>query len=158
MVLAMLVAGAATGVACGGDDEPAGPNGNGSDGTMTARINSAFWSGDLTVSVEFSSNTLTLTGRDNNFQEIRLDVASVSGTGTFQVGAGAASVGTLTIGSSDVWLASSAGGSGTVFITTLTATRAAGTFSFLGVPKVGSTAVGKGNRTVTEGTFDVTLN
>ena len=54
----------------------------------------------------------------------------------------------------NTWSASSAQGSGSIVVTTLTPTRVVGTFSFVLQPDVATGA--SGTRTVTEGRFDLT--
>lgn len=151
-------AGVALAVAgCGGDDKPTGPVKQ-LDGEMTARISSVYWYAGLVVDASLSAGTLTLIGQDNEFQEITFQVTNVTAPGAYQLGAGTANTASLAINASSVWQATSAAGTGSVVITTLTATRAVGTFSFTGVPRPGSAAVGQGNRVVSEGTFDVKLD
>ena len=148
--------------ACGGDggnDNPTGPNNENQtvtgDGNVRATINGAAWrslkSGDRVT-------------RNGNFYGIAtvnlpyalvLGVANVTGPGTFNLNLSAGNGSSAIISNSTGgWGTAFNGGSGTITVTTLTATRIVGTFSFDAVPGSGSAT---GTVVVRNGTFDLTF-
>ncbi|MBL0939602.1 MAG: hypothetical protein IBJ03_11945 [Gemmatimonadaceae bacterium] len=137
-------------MACGSDkDSPTGPNGSGS---VTAMIDGAAFSADLAVQATRSGNLLSFGAVTSTSRQINFALPNVTGTGTVQLGGGAPATVTYTEGTRG-WVTSLVGGSGSVNITTLTANRAAGTFSFTAIPSASTGATG--NKVVTNGTFDV---
>jgi hypothetical protein len=142
-------------IACGGgDDNPTtGPNGTlAGDGNITASVNGTAWR---------SSKGGDHATRSGTF----VGISTVSATYALVLGIGNAAVGTFSLnlatgnGSSAIitnatggWGTAISGGSGTVTITVLTATRVAGTFSFDAVAVSGSAT---GTLQVRNGTFDV---
>ena len=81
---------------------------------------------------------------------------NLAGPGTYPVGVGPSVFGAVAqvaqVGKA--WSTPSTGAAGTVTITALTPTRIAGTFEFVAVPYLLAT----GNRTVTNGQFDLTMD
>lgn len=144
------------GTACGGSDGPAGPGGPGgtSNGTFTARIDNNNWAATIILpaytdiaggasGIGAGSPTFTVSWAHIDNQQ----------PGTHTIGQSVGFNASLTSGTQQ-WVASTSGGSGTLTITTRTANRAAGTFSFTMVPSPGSSATG--TKQVTNGQFDVT--
>lgn len=150
----------------GGGGGPVGPGGGGA--AFTANINGQPWVAD-TVGFTVTGNpgvpgSLIISGVDlvspTNYKTLSLTVAFIGATGTYPVGI---NIGTSAGGTGGVTIVSGAavslyssplsGAAGTVTITTLTATRMAGTFSFTAdlTPGPGAPVA------VTNGTFDVTL-
>lgn len=153
--------------ACGGSgDGGGGPSGGGAG--MTARINGTSWSatqvqvgvvspqipGSITISGIKVSGTST--------SSILLLLGFVGGPGTYPLGVNLAS----TPGGEGELLETSStsvenrgtpfsGGSGTLVVTTLSATQMTGSFEFVAEPILGSTFTG--NKTITNGSFDITL-
>jgi len=142
--------------ACGGDG-PTGTNGNTNvgDGTMSAAINGAAWrsmkSGDKG---SHSGQIYAVVGLNGSYT-IALGIAGLTAPGTVDLsltsGNGSNAIVSNTVGA---WSTAFNGGSGTITVTTLTANRIAGTFSF-------NAPAGSGNATgtlqVRNGNFDVTF-
>jgi hypothetical protein len=151
--------------ACGGDT-PSGPGAGDDDSPMTAKIDGVVWAADPRyvsqavvhnapgIYVISGSKFLTST----NVLTILLTLYNVRGPGTYPLGVGANVVGGTGIVSisetSAGWSTPLSGASGTVTITTLTATRIVGTFDFTATPISGPST---GTKTVTEGRFDLPI-
>ncbi|MGQ0701583.1 MAG: hypothetical protein ACT4PM_00450 [Gemmatimonadales bacterium] len=90
----------------------------------------------------------------SNLTGIQINLVNIPGPGTYPLGTGGGvSGGTASVSvGSVVWMTELSGAAGTVAISTLTATRAAGTFSFV-AKGVGVTGA-SGTKTVTNGQFD----
>jgi hypothetical protein len=143
----------AAAIACGSSDGSTGLGGGGSlvNGSFSAKIDGATFT--ATAATVVSSSGIVSVGAGNASGRT-LGFAWVDGgTGTYPVGSGNATVGTHTY-QSHTWSASAIQGSGTITITTKTATRVAGTFSFVLQPDAASGATG--TRTITNGVFDLT--
>ncbi len=138
--------------ACGGDS---GTN-SGDQSTMSATVAGTAWSATLAVQGQVSGNILSISGTNGTYQ-VALTVPGVSAPGTYAVGPGNSGIAQLVqiITGTPTWTSSLVGGSGTIVVTALTASRVAGTFSFSGAPSPGSSA--SGTRAVTNGTFDLKL-
>jgi hypothetical protein len=146
--------------ACSGDDEgdPTGPNGNGNvngDGNVTATVNGVSWrsarAGDrVTRNGQFYGISAV-----NPPYALVLGIGNVTGPGTFSLnlatGNGSSAIISNATGG---WGTAFSGGTGTVTVTVLTASRIAGTFSFDAVPGSGSAT---GTMQVRNGTFDLTF-
>jgi hypothetical protein len=148
---ATLAAAATLLLAACGDDS--GTN-SGNTSTMSATVAGTAWSGSLAVQGQYGANLLSITGTNGTYQ-IALNVPGVASTGTFNFGPGNLTVAQLvqvTTGT-PTWTSSLVGGTGSITVTTLTASRAAGTFSFTGAASPGTSATG--TRAVTNGSFDV---
>ena len=140
----LLVAG------CGGDSS----TNSGNESTMTATIAGTAWSGSLAVQGTLAGNVLAISGTNGTYQ-LQLTIPGVTTTGTFNFGPGSAGIAQLvqvTTGT-PAWTSSLVGGTGSITVTTLTANRAAGTFTFTGAASPGTAATG--TRAVTNGAFDV---
>jgi hypothetical protein len=146
--------------ACGGgNDSSTGPNNNGAtagDGNIRATFNGTAWrslkSGDrVSKSGQFYGISSV-----NPPYAIVISIANVTAPGTFQLNLQAGGNGSSGIVSNSTggWGTAFAGGTGTVTVTTLTANRIAGTFSFDAVPASGSAS---GTMQVRNGTFDLTF-
>jgi hypothetical protein len=134
--------------ACG-SNEPTGPAPL-ANGTYRAKINGVEFNALSAAVVGGAGGLYSLGGGNAAGQTIGFAWID-AGTGTYPIGG-------ATIGShthmGQTWSASSAQGSGTIVITTTSATRVAGTFEFVLQPDAASGATG--TRTVTEGSFDLT--
>ena len=155
----LVVVAAATLAACGGgsDGGPASPNPNQntSKSTMSARIDGVQWTA-TNVGVSARNGALIVAGGNTAGVGIGFAASMIQGTGaqTFGPGIVSAANGSVTAGTMS-WSASKFQGSGTVTLTTLTANRATGTFSFTAPAlTAGSTP---SPRVVTAGQFDVTF-
>lgn len=145
LALALLVA-----TGCGSDS---GTN-SGDASTMSATVAGTAWNGTLAVQGTYAGNVLAISGTNGTYQ-LQLTIPGVTTTGTYNFGPGNAGIAQLvqvTTGT-PAWTSSLVGGTGSITVTTLSATRAAGTFSFTGAASPGTAATG--TRVVTNGAFDV---
>ena len=129
---------------------------SGNESTMTATVAGSAWSGTLAVQGTHNGNVLAISGTNGTYQ-LSLTIPGVAATGTFNFGPGTLGIAQLvqvTTGT-PAWTTSLVGGTGSITVTTLTATRAAGSFSFTGAASPGTSATG--TRAVTSGSFDVTF-
>jgi hypothetical protein len=141
------------------DENSTGGSGSLKNGSMSATINGS--------SFNATSSLTTFTTLGGGVLPATLTVSGVSGTRTLAFSLSGNGVGTFTVAAADVnfviaegaagWqgIVSAAGSSGTVTLTTWTADRAVGTFSVTATPTPGTGA--SGDRTVTNGRFDVTF-
>lgn len=148
-ILAFVLA-AVTVSSCGDDggNPPVGA------GRMSASIDGTAFTGSLAVTAVRTTNTITISAVGSNTRQISINLLGVTGTGAVAVGAGSQNFAQYSQGT-QTWVSSLVGGSGTVNLTTLSATHATGTFSFTGIA---STATGAtGNKVVSNGAFDVSF-
>jgi len=148
-------------VACGGNG-PSGPTGGGS-GTLSAVINGTAWSSQPQMiqaptpqkQGHYPLYGARLVGQSSN--GMQLNLVGIQGPGTYPLGtSGGVSGGTVSLHEgSAIWMTPLNGAAGTITISTLTGTRAAGTFQFV-AEAAGAGATG--TRTVTNGQFDIPLN
>lgn len=138
--------------ACGGDDDSTGPSGNTpSNGSFSARIEGSAWSATQIIASVQTGAVTVLSG--GNAQHSVGFAFIDNGTGTYTVGAGSPTNGSyIEATTGRMWVANTVGGSGSVTVTTRTADRIAGTFSFVFAPSDPGTT---GTKTVTNGAFDV---
>jgi hypothetical protein len=126
-------------------------------GTMTARIDGVQFTASCMTAAQYSNGILAIGGVNsaNPYTSVAFAVL-VSGPSTHQIGglSGANAVINMS-GTTATWQALAGQGSGTIVVTSLTATGAAGTFSFVAPPTPNSGATG--TKTVTDGTFNVTF-
>lgn len=136
--------------ACGGDAN--GPGNPFLNGTFEARINGADFDAVLATVVDLGGLVAVVAGNEAE------DALSFSwedaGPGTYTIGGGATTQSYYSVGAAE-WSAGDGQGSGSLVITTRTATRMAGTFAFVLEPTPGSGATG--TRTVTQGSFNLRL-
>lgn len=137
--------------ACGGGSKnpAAPPNNPNAVGSMSASIDGTNWSA-IAVTARKSNGIVIASGSD----AVRTVTISFlpNGTGNQQIAANSVALAILLIGGQS-WSANAVGqGGGTVNLTTLTATRAVGTFTFTAVASQGTTPA---TRQVTNGKFDV---
>ena len=153
---ALAIALVALAAACGSSDKVTG-NDTGdiklAHGSMSAKVDGKVWRASLGLNAAFSQNILAIGGTDQTGQTLGFGVAVLKGTGTYAIAPLSAANATLySAGSS--WAATLAQGSGTITVNTITSTGASGTFSFTLAPVNQSSL---GNRTVTDGVFNVTF-
>ena len=135
--------------ACGGDST----TGPGTSGAISATIDGAHWTSSLGATTSHSSGSYGI-GGSNSDATIGLAFPD-AGVGTYDIGQLSPTNVLLTQQGGATWVASAIGGSGSVTVTSVTASRIVGTFNFTLVPLSGSSATG--NRTITNGTFDITF-
>ena len=148
--------------ACGGSDDggPTGTNGNNNaalgDGSMSATINGSAWrsvsSGDKGSR---NGNIYAVVGLNTSYT-VALGIAGLTGPGTVNLNIAAGGNGSNAIISNATggWGTAFSGGTGTITVTTLTANRIAGTFSFDAPAGSGKAT---GTLQVRNGKFDVTF-
>lgn len=153
----ILTALAASLIACGGES---GPNGGG-DGFMRATINGESWESDGVFVdqgvLAQSPGVFVLSGGEVSGSEARsvtLTLAAIPGPGTYPLGVGGTVRGGIGIvaDAGAGWVTPLSGDAGTITITSLSATRIKGTFSFAAAASTGGAT---GTRTVTQGEFDL---
>ena len=149
----------ASAVGCGGSDSNGvtNPNPQQSAGTMSARIDGAAWTASV-VTVAVNTNGLIISGASTSSTGVAVGASRLLGTGTqtFGTGTNFNALATMTTGTQS-WSATGIQGSnssGSVTLTTLTATRAVGTFTFTAAALAGGAT---GTKVVTSGVFDVTF-
>ncbi len=156
---------AGCGGSSGGASNPTGPStqptggggggggGGSSTAAFTAVIDGQAWAPTTsTFAVSYSNGVLAMTGTDATGWTFGMAIPT-SGPGSVPLSTGANAI--LTSPSSQSWSATHLdGGSGTITVTSLTSNSATGTFSFVLVPIAGGAT---GNRTVAQGTFNVTF-
>jgi hypothetical protein len=140
-------------VACSSGDDGTGPENTPANGSMSARIDGSSWTSTLAVSAGSSGGIIAISGT-NGSTTIAMAFGIANGPATFQIGpAGAISNALLMESNGRSWHALSTVGNGTVTLTSISATGAAGTFAFT-APAVASSGA-TGSKVVTNGSFDV---
>ena len=136
-----------------GDDSSGVDQSDNDDGSLSARIDGSTFTA-FTVSAVYSGGILAIAGARVTPAGTISFAFPVSGPTPVSIGTSSALNAVYTTGSQS-WAAFSSTGSGSVTITSLTASRAVGTFSFTMLPNAQSGA--SGTKTVTNGAFDVTF-
>lgn len=148
-------------VACG--DSGTGPIGGGSGGTITATVDgSSFTPAATDVDASYAGGAFAFGASQTSGSTTRtmqVNLIGVTAPGTYTLSPttpGNIAVLTITTGlTPSTWTTALSPGSGTIQVTTLTATRATGTFSFTGQFSPGTAATGQ--KSVTAGQFDVSF-
>ncbi len=123
------------------------------NGSMSARVDGASWSASTAIAATYTNGVLGIAGTDGSGRSVGFG-ALATAPGTFTIGA-TSPANALVNEAGKAWQAAQSIGSGTITITAISATGAAGTFQFTAAPVSGTGATG--NRVVTEGVFDVTF-
>lgn len=132
--------------ACGGSGGT-GPSGNPS-ATVSAKIDGQNWAASASTANRSGGYIIIGSGSANGIG-VGLGFPD-QGAATYDLGVGANNANV--VDGSNVWTASAAGGSGSIVVTSVTATEVIGTFSFTGVASGG---VSPATRVITSGKFDV---
>ena len=147
-------------IACGGDSTGPGDDDDDDDnpivlanGSMSARIDGAQWRASAAIAATNNNGLVAIAGTDGTGRTIAFGVIA-GGTGTFTTNSTSGTNFLIAEGGAS-WHALLTTGNGSITFTTLTATRAVGSFSFTAPPVGGTTA--SGTRNVTQGAFDVTF-
>lgn len=140
---------AAVMVGCGSD--PAGPGL--ANGSFSAKIDGSAFRATVAIAATYSGGVLAVAGSDGQGRTIGF-AGQVAAPGTFTVGPTSPTNFSLVTGSAG-WQAAITLGSGSLTVTSISATGAKGTFQFTAGPLAGTGATG--NKVVTEGEFDVTF-
>jgi hypothetical protein len=132
--------------------------GNGATGSISAQINGVAWAAVCVKAATFFNGIVSFAGSDNLTNVANAEVIGIAtqaaGPGTFPISLSNGTNAQLTIGATQLWQANAVlGGSGTITLTTLTATGTSGTFSFdlIAVPP------GTGTKSITNGVFNLTF-
>jgi hypothetical protein len=154
----LLIATLAFTLACG-DDSPTDPNGGG--GTLTADVSGTAFSATVVVANmvdDYLVITATQSVGGSNTRSITINVANVDGEDSYDLTAfgNSGTYAELNNSIASSWLTAVTQGSGSINITSITSTTIAGTFSFIAPANTISPATG--TKTVTSGTFNVTLS
>jgi hypothetical protein len=155
----LSIASLVSAIGCGGSDSKGvtNPNPQQTAGTMSARIDGVTWTA-VAVTVAVNANGIIISGASSNGIGMAVGASRLLGTATQTFGAGGnfSALATMTTGTQS-WSATGVQGtnsSGSVTLTTLTATRAVGTFTFNAAALAGGAT---GTKVVTSGVFDVTF-
>ena len=145
--------------ACGGDKSstvtgPTGTTGTVTNGTFRATINGTSWSaaGGVGVSRQTTSNIVAVAAVSSTYT-IAFGISNLTAPGTFSLNTGQLNLANVSAATGQGWSTVAPGGTGSIVITTFTANRIAGTFSFTAAPLSGGAT---GTLTVTNGSFDLT--
>jgi hypothetical protein len=146
---------------CGGSST--GPIGGGSGGTITATVDgTSFTPRSTEVSASASGGALAFGASQttgSTTRTIQISLVGVTAPGNFTLSPttpGNLAVLTITTGvTPSTWTTALSPGTGMVQVTTLSATRATGTFSYTGQFSPGTAATGQ--KSVTAGQFDVSF-
>ena len=141
----------------GGDGGPTGTNGTGAgDGAISATINGTAWRSLKASDKASRSGTIYAVVGLNLPYTLSLGIAGLTGPGTVNLNVSAGGNGSSAIIANSVggWGTAFNGGSGTITVTTLTANRIVGTFSFDAPAGSGAAT---GTLQVRNGKFDVTF-
>jgi hypothetical protein len=153
--------------ACGGDsnddDGGGGGGGGGGSGPFTAVVDGEAWAADdITIAAQTVPSVpggFVITGSRvrsaTDVASIGLSLYNVTGAGTYPLGVLPSVFGGIgTYGeATGAWVTPFTGASGTVTLTTLTATRIVGTFAFTATDNTGGPS-----RAITSGRFDLPLS
>jgi hypothetical protein len=130
-------------------------------GSMSATVNGASWESVVISAAAIQGGVLRVAGQDHMeapFVAVGIAVPPKVGTYTVSAATGASVAGSLVEADSGrtfrQWNADWKAGSGTVTLTTITATRAAGSFSFTLVHVVTAST---GTKVIANGKFDITF-
>jgi hypothetical protein len=144
--------------ACGGSDKSTGPGNTGAtagDGAISATINGTAWRSMKAADRASKSGSIYAIVSFNPPYTMSLGIAGLTAPGTvnLNIATGQGSQAIIS-NSTGGWGTAFNGGSGTITVTTLTANRIAGTFSFDAVAGSGNAT---GTLQVRNGKFDVTF-
>jgi hypothetical protein len=157
-----MTAAAVLWAACGGGGGGNNPGGGGGNGAMSATVNGQAFTASQSATAAASSSAAvsvyTITGTRLNGtspETILLSLYNIAATGTYPLGVNSTNFGGIAtyLNGSTSWTTPLNGTAGTVIITSLTASRIAGTFSFTGADVLNPAST----RSVTNGAFDVGL-
>lgn len=126
------------------------PGGGGVNGTISALVDGVAWRASVGARAATASGLVSLTGQDTDTRVITIAVPA--GVGTYSLNFGNASNALMILGGQQ-WSTAFPGGSGSVTVTTFTATRVAGTFTMTMQPSQTNTAPRAAQ--VTNGQFDL---
>ena len=160
-----ILAAALLATRCSSSTSPSNPGSCGTvstaHGTMSAQLDGAAWSGTVTTRLT-GINGVSIGAGDGCSPGTSITFALLPGgvngslqPGTFNLNDASGLNSILSIGPTNLWTASTTGGTGQVTFTTLTTKAAIGTFQFSYV--AAATSGASGTHTVTNGVFNVTF-
>lgn len=144
--------------ACGSDKssttEPTQTTNLVTNGSFGATINGTAWSAVSRVAVSRSTtNNIVAIAAGSSTYTLTFGIGPVTAAGNFSLNFGQPSIAIISAATGQGWTTATQGGTGSITITTFTANRIAGSFSFEAVPITGGAT---GTVRVTNGSFDVT--
>ncbi len=151
MILSLFIIGFVLVASCSKDSSTNTPT---TTSSIKAKVDGTSWDGSAAAVGSFKTNQLLVSGQGNGMY-ITIVLYDISTTGTYQLGVLTNNHNVNIIEGSKSWLVSPQLGSGTVTVSTLTATEVTGTFSFTAPPSPNTPGIG--TKTVTEGTFSIKL-
>jgi hypothetical protein len=125
------------------------------NGSMSAKIEGSFWAASDAILATFEGGVLSVSGQDETRNITFALVASAPGTYNVSGGSTGLNLSLVELATGKTWQSFFGSGTGSVTITTLSATGTSGTFRFFAPSSFLGGATG--NRNVTEGKFDVTF-
>jgi hypothetical protein len=146
--------------ACGGDKAetttgPTGGTGTVTNGTFKATINGTSWGAASAVGVSRSGNIVAVAAVSPTYTlAFGISNLALNQTGTFSLNTGQLNLVNISTAAGQTWSTVAPGSTGSIVITTYTANRIAGTFSFTAAALSGGAT---GTLTVSNGSFDVTF-
>ncbi len=157
-ILSFLLAASILTSGCGGGGTT-NPVQNGS-GKFKATIDGSAWNSSTSAAAASAGGIFTLVGSQvgSNVTSMSMSFYSIGAPGTYPLGVGgsvAGGIATITAAPAS-WSTPLSGAAGSVTITSVSATRIAGTFSFQATPTLGQTATT--TRVVTQGEFDLPVS
>jgi hypothetical protein len=162
--LQLVVAGIAGVIAAGGCGGGGDSNGPGGGSGLTAKVDGQSFSAEpisiVAQAVPGVPGSFLVLGSQTTggvTTSLTITLYNITGTGTFPLGVSSDVYGGIGLvgQAGESWITDNTGNEGSVTLTTFSATRVAGTFSFTAEPGQGN-AVG-GTRSVTNGQFDLPL-
>jgi hypothetical protein len=151
----LLASGLVLAIACSGGGSTGPKGGGGGSADLSATINGSSWLGTVQAKATRTiaeGDTIISVGGANTGEGIILGMAfSDSGAKTYGIGAFGEDANALITEGSASWASNITGGTGSITVDTITATRVTGSFQFSAVPVAGSGATG--TITVTSGKF-----
>jgi hypothetical protein len=141
-------------VACGGSSTAPNSGSNSCTASLSATVNGVVWCSPAGAGT-FQHSIVSIAGIDAGLVSSIAFAFVATVPGTYSLGSGNINAGFATYTrNGQGWGSALSGGTGSVTLTTLTATHAAGTFTFDAVPSNGGAT---GTILVTNGTFNITF-
>lgn len=122
------------------------------NGTFTAKVDGSNFSATTAIVTTAAANIISIGAGNAAGQSLGFGWVD-AGPGTYTVGA-TSPTNAVYVTTGAGWVANVTGGSGSIVVTTRTSNRVVGTFSFVVIPSSGTAS---GNKTVTQGVFDLTF-
>jgi len=140
---------------CGKDDGPSGPGGGGGSSAMSATIDGSSWASAATPGAAHAVRGgafIAVAGSSQSLRVVAFTIPNVMEPGTHELVPPLNAQVQDNIGDA-MWMTGTSGATGTVTVTSISAERITGTFSFTATAVPGTAATG--TLVVTNGKFDV---